>query len=56
MSLLIEVVPQEVVRMLREPFGLPGADIFAARTDGPTQDQGSRPRHNVRPARIAVRS
>ena len=42
MSLLIEVVPKEVVRMLREPFGLPGAEIFAARTDSTTQDQGSR--------------
>ena len=43
MSLLIEVVPQEVARILREPSGLPGADILAAWTDGPTQDQGSRP-------------
>ena len=41
--LLIEVVPQEVVRMLREPSGPPGADILAARTDALTQDQGSRP-------------
>jgi len=41
-SLLIEVVTQEVVRMLREPSGLPVADILAARTEGLTQDQGSR--------------
>jgi hypothetical protein len=27
----------------REPSGIPGGDILAARTDGPTQDQESRP-------------
>jgi hypothetical protein len=49
--LLIGVVPQEAVRTggapertsrtLREPSGLPGGDILAARTDGPTKDQES---------------
>ena len=51
--LLMRVVPQEAVRTggapertsrtLREPSGVPGGDILAARTRGPTQDQGSRP-------------
>lgn len=50
--LLIEVVSQEAVRTgapertsrtLREPPGVPRDDILAARSDGPIQDQGSRP-------------
>ena len=51
--LLIEVVSQEAVRTgdapertsrtLHEPPGVPRDDILAARTQGPTQDQGSRP-------------
>ena len=51
--LLIEVVSQEAVRSggarertsrtLRESSNVPGSNILAARTDGSTQDQGSRP-------------
>jgi hypothetical protein len=51
--LLIGVVSQEAVRTggarertsrtLRESSGVPGSNILAARTDGSTQDQGSRP-------------
>jgi hypothetical protein len=52
MFLLIGVVSQEAVRTgapertsrtLREPPSVPRDDILAARTQGPTQDQGSRP-------------
>ena len=35
--------PERISRALREPSGIPSAVILAARTDGPTQDQGSRP-------------
>jgi hypothetical protein len=35
--------PERTSRTLREPSGIPGGDILAARTDGPTQDQESRP-------------
>jgi hypothetical protein len=34
-------VPERTSRTLREPSGVPGDDILAARTDGPTQDQGT---------------
>ena len=53
MFLLIGVVSQEAAhaggtperpsRTLRELFCVPRGDILAARTDGPTKDQGTRP-------------